>query len=77
MIMTRSKNSIFELLSVYDFRAYNIFSGWSCNGILICPICMKYTSCFCLKFGEKISYFEDVGRLICSGLRSAANCPSG
>jgi hypothetical protein len=46
------------LWSVHDFRAYNIFSGWSCNGLLIYPICMKDTSCFCLKFGGKISYFD-------------------
>jgi hypothetical protein len=39
------------LWSVHDFRAYNIFSGWSCNRLLTCPICMKDTSCFYLKFG--------------------------
>jgi hypothetical protein len=46
------------LWSVLDFKAYNIFSGWSCNGLLTCPICMKETSCFCLKFGGKVSYFD-------------------
>jgi hypothetical protein len=46
------------LWSVYDFKAYNIFSGWSCNGLLTCPICIKETSCFHLKFGGKISYFD-------------------
>jgi hypothetical protein len=46
------------LCSVYDFRAYNIFSGWSYNGILTCPICMNDTSCFRLKFGGEISYFN-------------------
>jgi hypothetical protein len=45
------------LWSVHDFRAYNIFSGWRCNRILICPICMD-TSYFCLKFRGKISYFD-------------------
>jgi hypothetical protein len=44
--------------SLHDFRAYNIFSGWSCNGILTCPICTKDASCFRLKFGRKISYFD-------------------
>jgi hypothetical protein len=39
------------LWPVHDFRAYNIFSGWSCNRILTCPICMKDTSCFCLYLG--------------------------
>jgi hypothetical protein len=46
------------LWSVHDFRVYHIFSGWSCNGLLICSICMKDTSCFCLKFGGKICYFD-------------------
>jgi hypothetical protein len=46
------------LWSINDFKMYNIFSGWSCNGLLTCPICMKYTSCFHLKFGGKISYFD-------------------
>jgi hypothetical protein len=46
------------LWSVHDFKAYNIFLGWSCNGILTCLICMKETSYFCLKFGGKISYFD-------------------
>jgi hypothetical protein len=36
---------------VHDFRVYSIFSGWSCNGILTCLICMKGTSYFRLKFG--------------------------
>jgi hypothetical protein len=61
MTMTRSKNSTFQvayLWSVHDFRAYNIFLGWSCNGILTCPICLKDTACFHLKFGTKISYFD-------------------
>jgi hypothetical protein len=39
------------LWSVHDFRVYSIFSGWSCNGILTCLICMKGTSYFRLKFG--------------------------
>jgi hypothetical protein len=43
---------------VHDFRACNIFSGWSCNGILTCLICLKDTTCFVLKFGENISYFD-------------------
>jgi hypothetical protein len=46
------------LWSVHDFRAYNIFSAWSCNEILTCLICMKDTSCFCLKFGRKIYYID-------------------
>jgi hypothetical protein len=46
------------LWSIYDFRAYNIFSRWSYNEIVTCLICMKDTSYFCLKFGENISYFN-------------------
>jgi hypothetical protein len=42
---------------VHNFRAYNIFSGWSCNGILTCLICLKVIPCSYLKFGGKISYF--------------------
>jgi hypothetical protein len=53
----KSNLQVAYLWSVYDFRAYNIFPGWSCNGILTCSICMKDTSCFHLKFGGKISYF--------------------
>jgi hypothetical protein len=34
------------------------FSRWSCNGLLTSPICIKETSCFRLKFGGKISYFD-------------------
>jgi hypothetical protein len=46
------------LWSVDDFRAYNIFSGWSCNELLTCPIYMKDTSYFHLKFRGKIYYFD-------------------
>jgi hypothetical protein len=46
------------LWSVHDFRVYSIFLGWSCDQLLTCPICMKDTSCFCLKFGGKICYFD-------------------
>jgi hypothetical protein len=61
MTMSRSKNSTFELRicgrSMILGRTI-FFSGWSCNGILTYPICMKDTSYFCLKFGWKISYFD-------------------
>jgi hypothetical protein len=46
------------LWSVHDFKAYNFFSGWSCNGILICLICGGDTYCFRLKSRGKISYFD-------------------
>jgi hypothetical protein len=61
MTMTRRKNSTFEL-RIYGrsmiLRHALFFLGWSCNGLLTCPIYMKETSCFRLKFGGKISYFD-------------------
>jgi hypothetical protein len=39
-------------------RRIVFFPGWSCNGLLTCPICMKETSYFRLKFGGKITYFD-------------------
>jgi hypothetical protein len=56
MTMTRSKKINFRVVylwSVHDFMVYNIFLGWSCNGILTCPICLMDTSCFHLKFGGR------------------------
>jgi hypothetical protein len=41
------------LWSVHDFRAYIIFLGCCCNGLLTCSICMKDTSCFHLKYGGR------------------------
>jgi hypothetical protein len=61
MAMTRSKKFnlwIAYLWLVHDFRAYNIFSGWSYNGILTCPICLKDATCLRLQFGGVISYFD-------------------
>jgi hypothetical protein len=49
---------VMYLWSVHDFKAYNIFSGWSCNGLLTCPICMKETSYFRLKFVGKNGYVD-------------------
>jgi hypothetical protein len=46
------------LWSIHDFMDYGIFVGWSCHGILTCPICIKDTLCFRLKFGGKICYFD-------------------
>jgi hypothetical protein len=46
------------LWSVHDFKAYNIFAGFSCNGILTCPICGGDTNCFRLKSVGKISHFD-------------------
>jgi hypothetical protein len=43
---------------IHDFLAYGIFFGWSCHGILTCPICAEEISCLRLMFGEKISYFD-------------------
>jgi hypothetical protein len=56
MTMTRSKNSSFELRICGRSMILGhtiFFLGWSCNGLLTCPICMKDTSCFHLKFGGR------------------------
>jgi hypothetical protein len=55
MTMTRSKNSTFELyICCWSMiLGRTIFSGWSCNGLLTCSICMKDTSCFLFKFGGR------------------------
>jgi hypothetical protein len=60
MTMTRSKNSTFDLRICGRSTIFRpiIFSVWSCNGILICPICLKDITCFRLKFGGKVSYFD-------------------
>jgi hypothetical protein len=61
MTMTRSKISTCELpicgRSMIS-RPTTFFSGWSCNGILICLICGGDTYCFRLKSRGKISYFD-------------------
>jgi hypothetical protein len=43
---------------VYDFKAYNIFAGWSVHGELTCPICGSDTNYFRLTYEGKISYFD-------------------
>jgi hypothetical protein len=46
------------LWSVHDFKAYDVFAGWSIHGELTCPICDLDTDYFCLTHGGKISYFN-------------------
>jgi hypothetical protein len=46
------------LWSVHDFKAYDIFAGWSVNGPLTCLICGSDTDCFRLAHGGKICYFD-------------------
>jgi hypothetical protein len=46
------------LWSTHDFKAYDIFAGWSIHGELTCLICGLDTDCFCLTHGGKISYFD-------------------
>jgi hypothetical protein len=56
MTMTGRKNQPLNCVFVsvvHDFRTYSIFLGWSCNRILSCPICLKDTTCFHLKFGGR------------------------
>jgi hypothetical protein len=46
------------LWSVYDLKAYNIFTSWSVHRELTCPICGLDTDYFLLTRGGKISYFN-------------------
>jgi hypothetical protein len=46
------------LWSVHDFKAYDIFVGWTIQGELICLICGSDTGCFCLTHGGNIRYFD-------------------
>jgi hypothetical protein len=54
-LMIGSKREKFTLWAVYlwpvhDFLTYDIFSRWSFNGKLTCPICGLDTDCFCLAY---------------------------
>jgi hypothetical protein len=46
------------LWSVHDFKAYDIFIGWSIHRELTYPICGSDTYCFHLTHGGKINYFN-------------------
>jgi hypothetical protein len=46
------------LWSIHDFMAYSLFVGWSCHGILTCPICGNDTDCFRIEIRGKICYFD-------------------
>ncbi|XP_047342609.1 uncharacterized protein LOC124946061 [Impatiens glandulifera] len=46
------------LWTVSDFPAYGILSGWSTHGKDGCPICMKNSKSFRLKYGKKACYFD-------------------
>jgi hypothetical protein len=46
------------LWSVHDFKAYDVFAGWSVHGELTCPICDSDIEYFHLTHGGKISYFD-------------------
>jgi hypothetical protein len=46
------------LWSVHDFKAYDIFAGWSIHRELTYPIYSLGTNCFHLTHGGKISYFD-------------------
>ncbi|XP_047333830.1 uncharacterized protein LOC124937589 isoform X1 [Impatiens glandulifera] len=46
------------LWTVSDFPAYGMLSGWSTHGIDSCPICMKKSKSFRLKYGRKACYFD-------------------
>ncbi|CAM8940897.1 unnamed protein product [Rhodiola kirilowii] len=44
--------------TISDFPAYGMLSGWSTQGKLGCPYCMKDTKTFWLQHGRKVSYFD-------------------
>jgi hypothetical protein len=46
------------LWSVHDFKAYDIFNGWSVHRELTCPICGLDIDCFYLTHRGKTSYFN-------------------
>jgi hypothetical protein len=46
------------LWSVHDFKAYDIFAGWTIHEELTCLICGSDTDCFRLMHGGRISYFD-------------------
>ncbi|XP_047340380.1 uncharacterized protein LOC124943970 [Impatiens glandulifera] len=46
------------LWTISDFPAYGMLSGWSTHGIDGCPICMKKSKSFRLKYGRKACYFD-------------------
>ncbi|XP_047320836.1 uncharacterized protein LOC124924895 [Impatiens glandulifera] len=46
------------LWTVSDFSAYGMLSGWSTHGKNECPICMKNSKSFRLKYGKKACYFD-------------------
>jgi len=44
--------------TINDFPAYRMLSGWSTNGQLACPICMKQQKALRLQNGGKFSWFD-------------------
>jgi hypothetical protein len=46
------------LWSVYDFKTYDVFAGWSIHGELTIPICGLDINCFRVTHRGKISYFN-------------------
>jgi len=44
--------------TINDFLAYGMLSGWSSNGQLACPVCMKQQKALKLRNGHKFSWFD-------------------
>jgi len=44
--------------AINDFPAYDMFSRWSNNEKLACPICMPSSKAFCLENGGKLTWFD-------------------
>jgi hypothetical protein len=52
------------LWSVYDFKTYDVFTGWNVHRELTCPICGSDIDYFRVTHGGKISYFNCHRRLL-------------
>ncbi|XP_070005252.1 uncharacterized protein [Nicotiana sylvestris] len=46
------------MLTINDFPAYGMLSGWMIAGKLACPYCMEISKVFTLKNGRKQSWFD-------------------
>ena len=46
------------MLTINDFPAYGMLSGWGTHGRLACPYCMEDTKAFQLANGGKTSWFD-------------------
>jgi hypothetical protein len=58
--ISRKQNFVMRaalMLTINDFPAYEMVSGWSTHGKLACPYCMENNKAFTLTNGGKASFF--------------------